>query len=266
LIARIAPVVVYAHVVLAGFFACVGTARADEEPPPTRTHVGIAAVDGLRPALAALELDFEREHPDVDVVVVYGHAREIAARIADADAAIDALLADDEATMDDLTRAGRLDTTSRKVIVSNELVAAVPASVDAKDVDELKDLAVDDVRRIAVQPDDDAAGRLARRLLAQTVPGLEGKIVTLDNAAARTAAGEADAVVTLSSDVKAAGDRLRVIHRAGGDGDGFVRYVGAVVRTATEQRSARRFIGYMTSAAALDVFRARGYTALDVAH
>jgi len=100
------------------FVATVACKTPGVAPPP---ELSVAAATSLREVMPELVRAYVKAHPDRRVAVTYGASGDLKKQV-EAGAPIDAVLFAGAKPVDDLISEGRVDSASRHVIASNELV------------------------------------------------------------------------------------------------------------------------------------------------
>jgi molybdate transport system substrate-binding protein len=147
-------------------------------------------------------------------------------------------------------------------LLTNRLVVVVPADSQLS-VHELRDVAGDPFKRLAIAAEGVPAGRYARRALDKAgvwkrVVGrvLEGKDVTA--VLLYVARGEAEAGFVYSTDALS-NSKVRVVYDVPEDLTGPIHYPLVTVRRERPNASADRFVDYLCGDAAGAVFRKAGF-------
>jgi molybdate transport system substrate-binding protein len=163
--------------------------------------------------------------------------------------------------MDRLARLGRIDTSTRVSLLSNQLVVVVPRE-ETTIVRSARDLTK--LRRLALaEPSSVPAGIYARRWLDQAGiwASVAPKVVPAENVRAALAAveaGNADAAVVYRTDA-AISKRVRVAYAVPAADGPAIDYPFAVTSDAANAAAAKRFLGFLRSDAARVVFRRYGF-------
>lgn len=175
----------------------------------------------------------------------------------------DVFFSADELKMDDLAAAGLIVPETRCTLLSNTLVIVVAADGGAN-VAQPADLQNSVVRRIALgEPRTVPAGIYAREYLqkAGLWEAVSTKVIPLENVRAALAAvesGNADAGIVYRTDALIS-KRVRIAFEVPVDDGPGIAYPVAVMRDAVHAEAAARFVAYLQSTEAMDVFRKAGF-------
>jgi len=177
-----------------------------------RTELTVLAASSLTEAFDQLEVTYEEQHPDVDVVLSYDSSATLAAQVLE-DAPVDVLATADLPTMQTVVDAG-LVQEEPAVFATNTLVIVTPADNPAG-IDGIEDLADPDVLLAVCAPTapcGDATGRLFELNGVAATPVTEEDHVK--GVLTKVTAGEVDAGLVYASDAQAAGDAVSVVDTA----------------------------------------------------
>ncbi|UCE87482.1 MAG: molybdate ABC transporter substrate-binding protein [Deltaproteobacteria bacterium] len=249
-VARAAALLAAAAVLLAG-----GPSFAAAE----RLLVGSAV--SLREPVLAIAARFEVSDP-AELDVTFGASSVIAAQIR-AGAPIDLLISADEAIVDALDAAERLEPGGRARVAHNRLVVMANADRELA-LRRPEDLLRPEVRRIAVPEHAVPIGRYAREwlsrrgLLAQLAP----RIIPTEHARATLAAvdlGHADAAIVYATDARVARS-ARVAFEIPPAEQPRIAYAAAIVAGTRQGAAARRFLRFLAGPVAGEILRAAGFS------
>jgi molybdate transport system substrate-binding protein len=173
-------------------------------------------------------------------------------------APVDVFISADAAQMDVAQRASAIDPATRVDVVGNRLAVLVRAGAKAV-VREVRDLRNPDIRRIAIgSPEAVPAGVYAREWLqaSRVWDEIEHKIVPVGSVRAALGAVEnesVDAAIVYESDtLQARSSSIAFIVATEGP---RIAYPAAVVARTRRPDDARRFVEFLRSRAAQDIFR-----------
>lgn len=166
--------------------------------------------------------------------------------------------------MDELDRAGFLESDTRVDLLSNSLVIIVRDTYEGN-MTNLTELAEATVRRIAIaDPDLAPAGEYALAAIqsAGVLDQVEGRLARSLDVRAATASvslGTADAGIVYATDVIGV-DRIRVAAAIPQSAYPEILYPVAVLKGARDLDGAQRFIAFLKSEAALEIFTRHGFS------
>jgi molybdate transport system substrate-binding protein len=241
----------------AGVLLLAGCSAGPSEPPsdPVRGTVTVLAAASLSGPLDQVAADFERAHPDVDVVISYGGSSALAEQIVSG-APADLFFSANESTMATVSEAGL--TVDPQVLLTNVLEIAVPAG-NPGGVTGLADFA-DPELVLALCDPAVPCGSAAEKLFEAT--GITPQVDTLEEdvkaALTKVRLGEADAALVYVTDVIAAGDDVEGI--AVPEAFEVVnRYPIALLTDAPNPVAAQALLDFVRSAAGRKVFTDAGF-------
>ncbi len=238
---------------LCGFALIAQTAMA--------ANLRVSAASSLTDALHDIARIYERDTHDT-ILFDFGASSTLARQIAEG-APSDVFFSADELRMDQLQQRGYIVKASRRSILSNTLVIIVPSDSNLK-IKGVADLAGNAISNIAVaEPQSVPAGIYAREYLrAQHVwDRIKGKVIPTENVRAALAAVESGNVQTgivyrtdalLSRAVRIA---LEVPASEGPK----ISYPAAIVGDSKQKAEAQKFIDFLLSPSAQEVFRKYGF-------
>jgi molybdate transport system substrate-binding protein len=169
--------------------------------------------------------------------------------------------------MDSLDKNSRLESGTRKNLLSNQLVIIVPA--DSKvSLSSPKDLLKPEVKRIALaEPSSVPVGVYSSKYLADE--GLwdkvKPKIVPVQDVRATLAAvesGNVEAGFVYKTDA-AVSKKVKIVYEVPIDRGPKIIYPVAIVRESKRKDAARDFLNYASSPAAKETFKKFGFVVLD---
>ena len=227
--------------------------------PPVRLTVSAAA--SLQDALTAIDQDFQRSHPDIDITPNFGASGTLQLQI-EQGAPVDVFVSAAPQQMDALAAKNLLLADTRANLLENELVLIVPKN--SKTVANFGDLKRPDVHVIAVgDPRSVPAGTYAQQVL--TALGIYDAVkskMTLATDVRQVLAdvetGSAEAGLVYSTDA-AISSKVRVAMDAPAGTHQPIVYPAAVLRASMNPDAAREFVKYLASPAARAVFSKYGF-------
>jgi len=229
--------------------------------PGERREVTVFAAASLTNVLQELGESFERGGGP-RVVFNFASSSTLARQIEEG-APADVFFSADEAKMDGLEKRGEVLPGSRRSLLSNALVIAVPDASPTR-IAGAQDLAGAAVRVLALaQPDSVPAGIYAKEYLvaAGVWPRVIDKIVPTENvrgALAAVEAGNADAAIVYKTDA-AISRKVKVAYEVPLAEAPKISYPLAVIQHGRNVEGGKAFVAYLESPPALEVFRRFGF-------
>ena len=225
--------------------------------PPLLVSVPASLADVMDTVAGA----FERES-DSRVLLNVAGSHLLATQILEG-APVDVFVSADARQMDRVLAAGGIDRSSRVNLLSNQLVAVVPAD-RLGSVTLPQDLAGDTVEQIALgDPEVVPAGVYARRYLdsRRLWEAVADKVVptgSVRGALRAVESGAADAGIVYRTDVLTSSGVAVAFEVPRVDGPPII-YPAALTSDTLQPRAARRFLNYLRSPAAAREFEAAGF-------
>jgi molybdate transport system substrate-binding protein len=240
-------------VILVMTLAMVASVNADE--------LLVSAAASLTDAVKEIGARYEKQTGD-KLIFNFGGSSLLARQIEEGVPA-DVFLSADEAQMDRLERASRLERGTRSDLLTNALV--IVARQDSPlQINSVADLASSNVSRIAIaDPQSVPAGIYARQLLANAGiwERVRDKIVPAENVRAALAvveAGNADLGIVYTTDT-AASQATRGLLDAPTELSPKITYPVAVMANSTHSGAAKRFLAFLKSSEAAEIFQRAGF-------
>ena len=223
----------------------------------------VSAAASLTNVFQELGPGFEKLLPGVKLVFNFGASGALLQQI-DQGAPVDVLASADQQTMDQAREKGLIVPASRKNLVTNRLVLIVPAPAKLA-LKSPGDLQLPEVKRVALgNPATVPAGRYAQEGL--TALGL-WKVLTpkliygesVRQVLDYVARGEVDAGLVFATDAAMARGRVRTVQEIKETKP--IVYPIALVAAGGKKEPAQKFVDYLLSPAAQEVFRKYGFGA-----
>jgi molybdate transport system substrate-binding protein len=239
-------------------------ARGGDERP----ELVVLAAASLRDALQELA-PLAEERLDVELVLGFGASGDLARQIVAASPA-DVFFSADEQELGRVAAAGLADESSRRTLLSNQLVVVEPAGAPSlfSAAFEPSELVQPALELLSIgHPDLVPAGRYAREwLVARGVwAELEGRVLPGVDARAALAAvesGAARAGIVYRTDA-ARSTRVRIVFAVPFDEGPRIAYPVAAVSGRPALERARAFVALLETPAALEVFERHGFVPLE---
>lgn len=177
-------------------------------------------------------------------------------------APIDGFFAADEDWMDELQKKGLVDASKRVDLLTNSLVAVVPASSTVA-LAGAAGLAGVEVSHVALAGEAVPAGKYARAALEAggIWKSVAAKVVRAENvrgALRWVASGEADAGIVYETDA-ASEPRVKIAFRFPDSSHPPIAYPAAPIEKAAHAREAAAFLAYCRGSKAAEIFRKSGF-------
>jgi molybdate transport system substrate-binding protein len=233
--------------------------------PARGTEITVFAAASLMDSLKQVAADYEKQSGD-KIVFNFGASSFLSRQITEG-APADIFFSADEAKMNDLEKQGLILSGTRRSRLSNSLVIVVAAK-DGAAVNAPKDLATDRIQRIALaEPTTVPAGIYAKQFLQNQGlwSAIQPKVVPTENVRAALAAvesGNVDAGIVYQTDA-AISKRVKIAYAVSAKDGPSIRYPVAALKNASEPAAASKFLDYLGSSAAKEVFRRYGFIVLD---
>lgn len=245
---------------------CGGSTGTTSTTTSTATPVelNISAAASLTSPMTDLKAVYEKENPNVKLTVNFGSSGSLQKQIEEG-APVDVFLSAGQKQMDALKTGGLLDDSSIIKLLGNELVLIVPAG--KTEIKSFDDLATDKAAKIGLGDFGSVpAGQYAEesltnmKLLDQVKPkAVFGKDVK--EVLAWVEGGNADAGIVYSSDAQG-NSKVTVVATAPSDSHKPIVYPAAVIKASKNAAEAQKFLDFLSSSAASDVFKKYGFTVI----
>lgn len=216
--------------------------------------LNVSAAASLTDALQGIAKQYREP-----VVFNFGASSTLARQIEDG-APADVFISADALNMDRLARAGLIVAKSRINVVANTLAVVVPDDSTLK-IREARDLIG---HRIAIaQPDSVPAGIYARQYLRRNKvwDRLAPDMIPVENVRAALAAaesGDVDAAIVYKTDALIS-KKVKIAYEVSRASGPKIVYPAAILRDSAQKPRAQKFLDYLRSPAAREVFRRYGF-------
>ena len=225
-------------------------------------EISVFAAASLSDALK--QLAAEHQQATGDVVHLNLAASSLLARQIKEGAPADLFFSADEAKMNDLAKAGLIDTTSRQSLLGNSLVIVMPLD-STLTLKSAADLAAPAVKHLALAETATVpAGIYAKEYLqkAKVWDAVAAKVVATENVRAALAAvesGNADAGIVYKTDALIS-KKVKIAYEVSGPDAPHISYPVALVKGGKNSAGAAQFLARLTSAEGRAVFAKFGFT------
>lgn len=229
--------------------------------PLAAAELNVSAAASLTDALQEIKANYEKSGGDT-IVLNLGASSTLARQIQEG-APADLFLSADEAKMDQLEKRGLVLAGTRRSVLSNTLVVVVPLD-SALRISSPADLAGPRIRVLALaEPQSVPAGIYAKEYLRKLKlwDKVIDRVVPTENVRTALAAveeGNAEAGIVYKTDAGIS-KKVRIAYEVPLAAGPKISYPFAVLKESKRQESARKFLAYLESPAALEVFRKYGF-------
>jgi len=229
--------------------------------PVTAATVMVFAAASLTETLKEIASAYEQQAGD-KIVFNFGASSTLARQIEEG-APVDIFFSADEAKMDALDKKGLIVKETRKSRLSNSLVIVVAADSSIQ-VRSANELARADIKRIALaDPKTVPAGIYAKEYLekAKVWDAVEKRVVPTDNVRAALSAvesGNVEAGIVYKTDANIS-KKVKVTYEVPIKDGPAISYPMAVVKGTEHSAAARKFLNYLASDQARQVFEKAGF-------
>jgi len=226
-----------------------------------QTSLNISAAASLKDALADVETAYAKGQAHLEFSNNFGSSGTLAMQI-DQGAPADVFLSAAAKPMDDLEAKGLIVAGTRRNLLRNSLVLIAPLDSELHDFQGLTGASV---RTIALgDPASVPAGQYGRQTLASLhlLEKLNAKLVLAKDVRqvlTYVETGNADAGLVYATDAQIS-SKVRVVATAPDLTHEPIVYPVAVVKGSHNERAARSFVDYLSSAAAKAIFVKHGFT------
>ena len=246
---------------LAMILLMMGGKGSVASPDPAPPEIMLYAAASLRESLQDLAPTCDKQ-TGAQLVFNFGPSSDLARQIEAAEKA-DLFFSADEALMDRLSKAGLLETGTRRTVLSNRLVVIAPLD-SALVIHSAADLAGVAVRRLSLaNPDAVPAGKYARAWLEKSGQwaALKERVVPgVDVRAALSAveSGVVEAGIVYATDA-AISKKVRVLFEVPPSEAPAISYPLAILRNRPRKSLAAKVEDCLTGPEALKVYQSRGF-------
>jgi molybdate transport system substrate-binding protein len=239
--------------------ACLSLAAAQA------SDLTVFAAASLTDSLKEIGADYEK-HTGQKVVLNFEASSMLARQIQEG-APADIFFSADETQMDRLAKQDLIDPSTRRDRLGNVLVVVVPESSQLQ-IHSADDLVLADLKQIALADTKSVpAGVYARNWLEKLRlwDAVKSKIVYTENvrgALAAVASGNVQAGIVYKTDA-AISKKVKIAYEVLGADGPDIRYPMAMVKSSSQPEAAKRFLEYLGSKGAANVFKKFGFAVRD---
>jgi molybdate transport system substrate-binding protein len=228
-------------------------------------EITVFAAASLTDSLKEIAGTYEKQSGD-KIIFDFGASSTLARQIEEG-APADIFFSADEAKMDDLQKKNLIDPATRKSRLGNSLVVVIPND-SALEIKSAGDLTNASIKQIALaDPKAVPAGIYAKAWLTQQQlwPVIEPKVVPTENVRAALAAvesGNVEAGVVYKTDAGIS-KKVKVAYEVPANDTPKISYPMALVKESKQPDAAKKFLNYLSSEEAGQVFKRFGFILLE---
>jgi molybdate transport system substrate-binding protein len=228
-------------------------------------EVSVFAAASLADSLKQIAANYEKQSGD-KIIFNLGASSTLARQIEEG-APADVFFSADEVKMDGLQQKGLIDVATRKSRLGNTLVVVV-ASDSTLIIDSARSLTNGVVKRIVLaDPKAVPAGIYTKQWLEKFAlwPAIESKVVPTENVRAALAAvesGNVEAGVVYKTDAEIS-RKVKVAYEVPARDAPNISYPLALVKESKQPDAAKKFLNYLDSKEAGDIFKQFGFILRD---
>lgn len=254
---KIVAIIAAVVIIGGGGFFFWNQSKAKTAEPITLNY---SAAASLKDALAEIETNYEKEHPNVDLAIDYGGSGAIREKVVSG-APIDGVLLASKADTDKLVAADAV--TDEKKLLTNTLVLVKNAKSDIQKADLADVLAA--AKKIAIgNPETVPAGQYAQDSLknAQLYDQVKDKLVLASDVRqvlAYVEAGNADVGFVYQTDALTT-DKVEILQAVPDDLHEPILYYTATVKASKQPAAVAAFNDYLTAADSQKVLEDYGFS------
>ncbi|WP_157261106.1 molybdate ABC transporter substrate-binding protein [Paenibacillus wynnii] len=236
------------------------SSNGNVEAASKKTEIIVSAAASLQDSLDKIAVQFEKQHPDIDLVFNYGASGTLQKQI-EQGAPADIFFSAGEKQMNALVDSDLI--TDHKVLLKNQLVIVVPydSKVKLTSITQLTDKAF---KKVAVgQPESVPAGQYAQQsLTAKKVwDTLQSKLVfakDVRQVLTYVETGNADAGFIYKTDALTS-KKMRIALTVGDLVHQAIHYPAGIVKDSEHKSEAKDFYNFLQSKEADDIFTSYGF-------
>ncbi|HSV15951.1 MAG TPA: molybdate ABC transporter substrate-binding protein [Tepidisphaeraceae bacterium] len=230
---------------------------------PAAETIDVAAAVSLREALTDASRTFELT--GIHVALTLGSSGQLAAQITNG-APVDAFISAAKQQVDQLSKAGLVDDSTRQIMAGNELVLIVSPNARQTPPQNFQQLAEARFNKVAIgEPRTVPAGQYAMQTLTalQIEQALRPRLIFGANVRQvldYVERGEVAAGVVYATDAQEAGAKVRVVATADPSTHEPIVYPAVLLKNAAHRDAAMRFLDFLVSDQGQAALRAHGFT------
>jgi molybdate transport system substrate-binding protein len=228
-------------------------------------HAGtitVSAAISLKDALADISAAYEKQGGD-HIEFAYGASGQLAAQIQQG-APVDLFISAAWTQLNQLDKASFVDDSTKKVVAKNALVLIVPADAKSSPAS-FNDLADPQWKKISIgDPKTVPAGDYAKQTLTalKIFDAVQPRLIfgaNVRQVLSYVERGEVDAGIVYKTDAIQSGDKVKVVAAADESLHKPIEYPAVILTHSGNRAGAEKFLEFLSSDAARQMFIARGF-------
>lgn len=233
---------------------------ASQENMNKEVALTVSAAASLKDAMGEITNLYTKENPNVKITFNFGSSGSLQKQI-EQGAPADIFISAGKKQMEALQSQGLILEDTNKKIVGNELILVAPSN---STITGFEDLTTDKVKKIAVgEPKSVPAGKYAEEVfkslkITEKVQPKNVLAKDVKEVLAWVESGNADAGMVYESDTKTS-KNLKVIAPAPKDSHSPISYPGAVIKSTKQSDEAKKFLEFLLTDTAQNVFVNYGF-------
>jgi molybdate transport system substrate-binding protein len=251
-------------ILLIALLVALSGCRSGKTSSPVNDELVVAAAVSLKDAFSEIA-ELNRKQTNTIVRFNFGASGTLQKQI-ESGAPVDVFASAGARQMDQLASSGVIDPSSRRDFARNHLVLIVLSN--HSEISSFSDLTKPEVKKIAAgNPKTVPAGQYTEQTLTQLklLPQIQSKLIYTEDVRQvldYVMRDEVDAGVVYSSDVQAAGEKVRVAAQAPDDSHDPILYPIAAIKESRKQDVARKFIGLVLSSEGQSILAKHGFVSV----
>ncbi|MFD1772685.1 molybdate ABC transporter substrate-binding protein [Paenibacillus rhizophilus] len=248
-------------VMAVAIFAALPTAVTGKVEAASKTQIIVSAAASLQDSLDKIAVQYEKSHPNIDLVFNYAASGTLQKQI-EQGAPADLFFSAGDKQMKALVDGGLI--SKNKGLLKNQLVVVVPASSKAK-LTTISQLTGSSFKKVAVgQPESVPAGQYAQQSLTfkQIWDTLQSKLVFGKDVRAVLSyveTGNVDAGFVYKTDALTS-SKVKIALTVASFAHKPINYPLGIVKSTEHKAEAEAFYAYLQTSAATSVFKSYGFS------
>lgn len=243
--------------------ACSGSNQTTPAPAPQTVELNVSAAVSLKDALAEIQTNYQKSHPNVKLVFNLGASGSLQKQI-EQGAPADIFISAAPKQMNELEAKNLLNKATRKNLVENKLVVVVPPN-SPLNITQYEDLAQGSVQKISIgEPSVVPAGQYAQEVFKKLGiwDKLQDKLVLAKDVRtvlAYVETGNVEAGVVYKTDAVSS-TKVKIAASAPEGSHQPIVYPAALLAGSKQEQAAQDFLAFLTTPESQAVFEKNGFT------